>query len=367
MNIIIHYQGLRSLALSVLFFCVPWHASAVIPSPVFLGGVCILDTCNPWGNPSRNKAPQPSSVVAIDRSGRVIKRGLPEDAIGMALEEWAKSSQEVKSMPNALSVFSFNVGDRRGLKDVSTGKVIIEAKWDQVQWNNIAKIATARSGKQWQILNQAGEPLGDAKWDSIRILNHSDLAVVEKEGRQGLIQARNGKVVAAPECRKIFMPREVAPSEAGVWSFVAIDQAGIGRVFDANGQARLELPELDLDKAMQMDWRNLGLDQNLIKYPKASGWGAIETSGKIQIPFVYDDIGLRGYHLMIEEGTVVVSSAGKLGFLTIDGKVISDAKWDGCGVFSEGLAYVSHGDRWAFIDKTGRAVIGPFKMGPLPD
>ncbi len=360
-------HSFRQLALSTVLLGISQSALAIIESPVFRDGVCTLDTSNSWGHPSRNQAPKPSSIVAIDRSGKVLRRGLPEDAIGLALEEWNKISQNVQSTTSALSVFSFKVGDRYGLKDIITGKVIIEPKWDQVKWNNIAKIATARSGKLWQILNNAGEPLGDAKWDSIRILNHSDLAVVEKEGWQGLIQARNVKVVAAPECRKIFMPREAAPSEAGVWSFVAIDQGGIGRVFDANGQDMLELPELDLDKAMQMDWRNLGLDQNLIKYPKASGWGAIDISGKIQIPFVYDDIGLRGYHLMIEEETVVVSSGGKMGFLTIDGKVISDAKWDGCGVFSEGLAYVSHEDRWGFIDKTGQTVIGPFKMGPIPD
>lgn len=354
----------------VLFLCacgIGPSAHAVISSPVFRNGVCILDTSNPWGTPLRNVPPQPHCIVAIDRSGRVLRRGLPEDAIGLALEEWDKSSQEVKSTQSTLSIFPFNVGDRYGLKDSGTGEVIIEPKWDQVEWDNIAKIATARSGQLWQILNQAGQPVSDAKWDSIRILSRSDLAVVEKQGRQGMIHQRNGKVVAAPEFQKIFMPRRAASSADGQETFVAVDQAGVGRVYDTNGEAKFELPELDLNKAMQMDWRRLALDQNLIKYPKVSGWGAIDISGKIQIPFIYDDIGLRGYHFMIEEGTVVVSSGGKLGFLTIDGKVISEVKWDGCGVFSEGLAYVSHGDRWGFIDKNGKTVIGPLKMGPMPD
>jgi hypothetical protein len=47
----------------------------------------------------------------------------------------------------------------------------------------------------------------------------------------------------------------------------------------------------------------------------------------------------------------------KLAFIDHSGKTISEDRYDGTGVFSEGLAAVEAGGKWGYIDKTGKLAI----------
>jgi hypothetical protein len=436
---------------------------AFVETPVFLDGVCILDTSNACGylpamfktkaqgSDHANKQPPPpnlmnktreTSVVAIDRKGNLVKAGLSPDSIGSSFSVINNATEGSHSTSE--SHVSFEQSGKHGLREVATGKIVIDAQWDSIQWISRAHRALGRINGGYMILKESGEPVSEEKWDMVLMhsaspavvalgkkrglvnpntgkiivrpewddiewhhlrssdepdagfaiamsgnrLNRSDvycilnaqgdpvsdarwtsirvqskkLAIVIKDGRQGAISPMSGKIILPATQQKIFRPRQ--NKSDGDEMFCAIDDSGVGRLYDCEGNIKLLLDDLDVALALKMDFRNLFVSDGFFAYPKKSGWGMIDMNGKIKIPFKYDVIG-RGNGFLFDEGAALVCLNEKLGFLDANGNSISDMRWDACGYFSQGMAYVVHGSRWGFIDKTGEVVIGPFEMGPL--
>jgi hypothetical protein len=255
----------------------------------------------------------------------------------------------------------------------NTGKIIVRPEWDGIEWHDLtssdepdAGFAIAMSGNRlnrsdvYCILNAQGDPVSDARWTSIRVQSKK-LAIVIKDGRQGVISPTSGKIILPATYQKIFRPRY--NKSDGVEIFCAIDDSGVGRLYDSTGKVVMAIEELDIDLALKMDFRDLFVHDGFFAYPKISGWGMVDMYSKVRISFKYDRVG-RGNGVLFDEGAVLVCLNEKLGFLDVNGNSISDIRWDACGNFSEGLAYVVHGSRWGFVDKTGKVMIGPVEMGP---
>jgi WG containing repeat len=426
----------KSIILKLLLTIAWFPAStleAIIPVPVFRNGVCIFDTSNPGGYPS-GEHPATPSIVAIDRLGKVVRKGLPEDAIGgPSLSEWDEAATQ--KAPPELPPLPYKEGDRHGLRHATTGEIVIPAKWDRVEWVAHAKRAVAKSGgicrilnergepvsedqwdmvllfsenpavverngkrglidpgtgrvlakpewddiewrngvavamtgsrlkgdESWRILNKQGEPISEDRWRFVRVMDR-DAAIVTRDGREGVVDPTSGKIILPPEFQRVFKPNR--NHESGELTFIAIDVAGIGRLHDASGKELFELDGLDAEKAMKIDWRALQSWDDIIRYPRREGWGAVEGTGKVRIPFIYESVGRELGHVA-DEGMVTIALGGRFGFVDLETGLVLDPRWDACGHFSEGLCYVSHGDRWGFINKTGKVVIGPHQMGPL--
>ena len=220
---------------------------------------------------------------------------------------------------------------------------------------------SVRKGKLWQLLAEDGSALTEMKWQSLVVDYYQpELSKIEANDAWGLLNAKTGEIVIAPRFESIFRPtRDLNPT------FIAVDDTGIGRLFDATGKKLCELPELELERVEKQSkgWPLQFID-DLVVYPRKSGWGAIDVAGNTKIPFHYDFIGARGQRgSIVDDGLVQVTLGDKTGFVTTEGKAVSQPKWDTAGFFSEGLAYVSYGNRWAFINKSGKVAIGPFDMG----
>lgn len=61
--------------------------------------------------------------------------------------------------------------------------------------------------------------------------------------------------------------------------------------------------------------------------------------------------------LFSEEGRAVVKKGDKYGFIDRTGKKMTKIEYDFVDSFSEGLARVQKGNKWGFIDRTGKEVI----------
>jgi hypothetical protein len=93
------------------------------------------------------------------------------------------------------------------------------------------------------------------------------------------------------------------------------------------------------------------------------GWGFIDTTGKLVVPFQYYEINA------FAEGLAFVSGKTK-GYIDRTGKEIITCKYDHAGSFSDGLAPVGMGGsqfgggdgKWGYIDNTGKEII-PLKFG----
>ncbi|WP_312939601.1 WG repeat-containing protein, partial [Oscillibacter sp.] len=90
-----------------------------------------------------------------------------------------------------------------------------------------------------------------------------------------------------------------------------------------------------------------GFSEGLAVVCKDDKWGAIDTQGKVVIPFTYERME------MFFEGMAKVSKNGKVGFVNKQGKVVVPIKYDYANDFCNGLAVVSKDGGY---DKNGRSL-----------
>ncbi|MFC1730062.1 WG repeat-containing protein [candidate division KSB1 bacterium] len=120
-------------------------------------------------------------------------------------------------------------------------------------------------------------------------------------------------------------------------------------------------------------------------------WGALNTDGKLAIPFKYDKLSefidsyaiakidesfyildKQGNETRIENPDIIdiktfseqlapyKSASGKLGFIDFSGKIVISAQFTGVGYFNDGLAWARSEDgQHGFIDNKGAWVIKP--------
>ena len=159
---------------------------AMVIPPAFLDGVCILDTSNACGylptmfktkaqgSDNANKQPPPPnlrnmtreiSVVAIDRKGNVVKAGLSPDSIGSSFSVINNATEGSHSISE--SHVSFERSGKHGLREVETGKIVIDAQWDSIQWISRAHRALGKINGGYMILKENGEPVSEEKWDMV--------------------------------------------------------------------------------------------------------------------------------------------------------------------------------------------------------
>ena len=109
-------------------------------------------------------------------------------------------------------------------------------------------------------------------------------------------------------------------------------------------------------------------DLQLMVVEKDGKSGFIDQTGKVVIPFQYDQAS--SFH----EGLALVIVRGKKSFIDTTGRTLFEAKYDIIRDFSEGLCAVNIGEKripniglisdpgkWGYIDKTGKLVI-PMKF-----
>jgi len=178
-----------------------------------------------------------------------------------------------------------------------------------------------------------------------------------QNGRAGFID-RNGKFVISPrfEYAKAFHEGLAEVQLGGLWGFVSTD-----------GRMAIQ-PQFE-----ETRWFSQGLAPVRID----GRWGYVDKSGVLVIPAQYRQASLfengRAFvHLDKEwfainrngeptsrdpDDLIPEERSGKWGFVTPDGKVAVDFKFDGFQPFSEGLAAVQVGERWGFIDRRGQLVI----------
>jgi hypothetical protein len=99
-----------------------------------------------------------------------------------------------------------------------------------------------------------------------------------------------------------------------------------------------------------------------VAYDDGSGFGYIDTSGEMVIEQQFPSAETFSEGLAAV-GTVDQGDGGKWGSIDTSGTLVVPMQYVTPPVFSEGLAAVFSGvdQGWAFIDKTGATVLGPFR------
>ena len=87
---------------------------------------------------------------------------------------------------------------------------------------------------------------------------------------------------------------------------------------------------------------------------KDGRFGAVDPSGGMAVPFIYDSL------TYFYGGLVEARKDGKWGFLDKEGHAAIPLLYDRVGTFSEGLAAAEKNGKWGFLDPEGHIVL-PFE------
>jgi len=223
-----------------------------------------------------------------------------------------------------------------------------------------AVVAVTAAGYWWML-----RPPGSYKWDN------SGLYPINANGKYGFMD-RSGKTVIAPQFDlSIFGFSEgLAPVKIGTkWGYINTKGAlTITPQFDQgfsfrNGRAAVALGSryglIDKDgkyiRSPTFLWVGVSAGDFT---PVKTGDGVlafVNPSGEVVLSGRFDSVEHSGF----QEGLAAVSSGGKWGFIDTTGKWVIDPQFEKPSYFSEGLAHVHAGGRVGYIDRGGKFVINP--------
>lgn len=162
------------------------------------------------------------------------------------------------------------------------------------------------------------------------VLPFSEGYAAVRSGRKWGFIDNSGRVVIQPQFTSAYYFREgVAIAELDSGS-VLIDTAG--RVLATN------LDFIDF------------VAEGRVPARRDERSGYLDLSGKVAIPFVYDEVA------SFSGGLAAVKSGEKWGYVNREGKVVIAPKFDDAGQFASALAPARIGDHSGFIDQSGTFV-----------
>ncbi|MEM6723423.1 MAG: WG repeat-containing protein [Bacteroidota bacterium] len=135
-------------------------------------------------------------------------------------------------------------------------------------------------------------------------------------------------------------------------------QNGHWGTIDVQGNIRLE-PIYDKIRFVENSE-----DQMLRIYQYKPKYGLVDSSGRIVVPVLYDDV------TKVSENRIAVKAGNRWGFVDMNGEAITPFHFERVKPFSEGLAAVRKGRKWGFINLQGEQVldfqfkdVGSFQSG----
>lgn len=170
------------------------------------------------------------------------------------------------------------------------------------------------------------------------VLSVDDFFEVEKNNKWGLVdKANNIKLPLIYDLGIVFQ-------EINGQKYIEVLQNGKVGILNQNFEFIVPCGTYD-----QM-WMPRGI--NLLEVKKNGKYGFIDTSGKIAIPIIYDNVSLIG-----DSGLIAVKKGDKFGFINDKNQVILPIEYDYVNQFSNGVALVVKDGKCGYIDTKGKLVV----------
>lgn len=267
------------------------------------------------------------------------------------------------------------------------GKAVIKHKYDNARAFSDG-LAAVNKGGYWGLINEAGKEVLKCKYNEVRYFSEEGVAIVRSR-----INVSNGvyanKFGVVDKTGSFIVPleydtiRDFSNGLAVVKGEIADDRSGYSHkkyirwgIIDKAGALVLslrytEISELsdDLLKAKKDNYwiiiNKTGkliarysiigeFSEGLARVKSGNKWGCIDKTGKEIIPVEYKEISEFSDALLKAEEDNRYSYS-RYHIIDKAGKIIAKYSW--VGELSEGLARVKSGDKWGYIDKTGKIVI----------
>ncbi len=250
---------------------------------------------------------------------------------------------------------------RFGLFDIS-GKELVSTKYEEVLPFDKGRSWVKLNGK-WGLIDDKGKELTPIKYDGA-IISDEGIIWVREEGKWVIID-ENGKELSSNR----YDYGAVTPFTEGVSWVLKGNKWGL---VDKNGK------EIISPKYEGVCPFAGGLSAVMV----GEKWGIIDKSGKEIIPIKYDGIGVykpqgNNYPFkdipcddledLVREGLIAIKVGDKYGFVDKSGKVVISPKYDAVIPFVGGIAAVKRDEKWGFVDKTGKEIVPPTYEYPVID
>lgn len=288
-------------------------------------------------------------------------------AAGVDVAVPAKDSAAGNNNPQSV----INRPGKYGFVDTE-GRLLIACQWDYAQGfsNDMARVE--KDGK-WGFINRKGELVVPCVWDNVGCFWQSDRAEVVKDGKSGAID-RSGKLVVPCLWDSVDRFSE---------KLAVVKDGDLFGVVDRDG-AVLQSPQ----------WSQVGQYGGCYVVKKDGKWGIVGSGGKLMSAPRWDEVspyegkmfrveekseGKSKYALIDLNGEVIVAdldevqsyplpfySAGdsrilqirrgaKWGYVSVDGKLISEPQWDRSSRFIDGYAAVCSGELHSILGEDGKS------------
>ena len=179
-------------------------------------------------------------------------------------------------------------------------------------------------------MNAAGQIEIPPIYDAIGEFKQFGYAVMQREGRVGLLGKNGGQIIPAKyDDIKVLDSLFVAVMDADEWMVINLREQVI------------------LPKGYQ---RVIIWDGKYLAFMKDRKWGIRSTAGQLLVPAVYDEISYR-------EGFFQTQKSKLLGLLHPDGRELLKPQADDIQIYSDSLFFYKNGHRWGAVDVAGKAVI----------
>lgn len=262
-------------------------------------------------------------------------------------------------------------GELWGVID-ETGNTIIPCEYDDVYFAYASgtdkRFIVSKDGKTG-ILNEAGMPICDLKYDGIRGY-YAGSAIVELDGLMGLIDL-DGHIIVPPawewiyymtdgwalvsfevdgESHYSFVNRQ---NERMAQTYVWAEPFSEGLAFVMTEDSRTMIDPSG-QPAFQNNWDDVHnvCSQALIGVCKDGRWGYVSPREEVIIPPQWDEA-----EPFSPEGLAKVKRNGLYGFIDVTGTVVIEPRWKESFGFHNGYAIVGDGQSYGIIDTTGEVVV----------
>lgn len=216
------------------------------------------------------------------------------------------------------------------------GKRVVEPTYESLSSSNNGLLIAIDDGKSGAI-NENGAILIPFEYDWIEPF-YRTITRAKKDGLFGIID-KNGAVVLPFNYTSI---KQLADS-----SYLLVKENKCGFA-DSNGQ--LVISEIyDYSNSYKADE---GFVNECIKVEKDRQRGLINKTGKVVVPFKFDDVG------NISEEKIALNKRGKWGYANLQLKMIIKPQFESASDFKNGFAIVKKNGKYAVIDADGIVLTG---------
>ncbi|MEZ5038318.1 MAG: WG repeat-containing protein [Saprospiraceae bacterium] len=186
--------------------------------------------------------------------------------------------------------------------------------------------------KKWGLIDANGQMVLAANYDAIGEFKKYGYAVMQKEGRVGLLNEKGIEIIAAQyDDLKVLDSTLVAVMDAGEWMVVNLKE----EVILPKGYDRVEV------------WSN-----QFIAYVRQDKWGIMGRNGKAILPADFDEISQEKDHF-------ITRKSNALGVYTYKGVLILPNLAAEIRFFSDSLIFFRKGFQWGAVDGKGEERITP--------